>query len=92
MQEAARRELKERAGLSLAGFRLVSLIGGCKETNCEFIYVFNAGRIRRLPGSGREDTQVALFNSQDLTMLVHEHPETMTPWLVCLWKLGLLFR
>lgn len=90
--EAARRKLKERAGLSLAGLRLVSLIEGCRETNCEFIYVFNAGRVRRFPGYGCEDTQIARLNPRDLTRLVQENPETMTPWLVFLWKLELLFR
>ncbi len=93
VQEAASREIKERTGLKLAGFRLVSLVDGQKETNYEFIYVFNAGRIRKMPVSSSEKTREGLFlDSRELSMLVQENPETVTPWLVYLWRLGLLFR
>ena len=92
VQEAASRELRERTGLKLAGFRLVSLVDGRQETNYEFVYVYNAGRIRKLPVSSPEKTREGLFmDTRGMSLLVHEHPETMTPRLIYLWKLELLF-
>ncbi len=93
VQEAASRELRERTGLRLAGFRLVSLVDGRRETNYEFVYVFNAGRIRKLRVLSLKKTRDGLLlDSRELSMLIQENPETVTPWLVYLWRLGLFFR
>ncbi|WP_291320186.1 NUDIX domain-containing protein [Desulfonatronospira sp.] len=92
VQEAASRELRERTGLKLAGFRLVALVDGLQETNYEFMYVFNAGRIRSIPVSSPEKLREGLFmDTRELSLLVQEHPETITPKLIYLWKLELLF-
>jgi len=91
--DAAFREAEEEIGIVPRRLKLVHTIPGSRETNCEFVYLYSAGKTASHPRLNPDEVEDGVFlNQNDLDVLVKEFPEILTPGLVYLWRLGLVFN
>ncbi|WP_051617284.1 NUDIX hydrolase [Desulfonatronovibrio hydrogenovorans] len=90
--DGAMRELREEVGVAPKALRLATIINGSSETNFEFIYLFNAGRVKFSPSPNPEEVEETMFiDRDDMESLVSEFPDILTPGLVYFWRRQLLF-
>ncbi len=90
--DAAYRELKEEVGVIPARIRLITTISGRPETNYEFVYLYDAGKISEHPmPDPLEVESIRFIDQDDMETLIREFPEILTPGLVYFWRRQLLF-
>jgi len=89
---AAYRELEEELGITPPRIRLIITINGNQDTNFEFVYLYNAGKIPTpLSPNPLEVEDITFIDQDDMDSLVREFPDILTPGLVYFWRKQLLF-
>jgi len=92
-EEAALRELKEVVGIVPRQLKLIHTLKGSRETNYEFIYLFSTGKSSDPPKSKPFDVESSLFvDAEELSSMVKNFPELLTPGVVYFWQKGLIFN
>ncbi|KAB1441059.1 NUDIX hydrolase [Pseudodesulfovibrio senegalensis] len=88
--EAATRELWEVLRLKVDRLQLIKELVACPDTGHEFVSVFMASRIAQCPTPNPKKVQDGYYYSnEELTCLIKEFRELLTPGLVTLWEAGL---
>ena len=92
VEEAALRELKEEVGIVPRQLKLIYTLKGSKETHYEFVYLFSAGKSLEPPKLDPCEVESGLFvDAEELSSLVKNFPELLTPGVVYFWQKGLVF-
>jgi isopentenyl-diphosphate delta-isomerase len=90
-EEAALRELKEEVGIVPRQLKLIYTLKGSKETNYEFVYLFSAGKCLDFPKPNPCEVESGLFvDAEELSSMVKNFPELLTPGVVYFWQKGLV--
>ncbi|MBT8763415.1 NUDIX domain-containing protein [Desulfohalobiaceae bacterium Ax17] len=91
-EDAALRELKEEVGIVPRQLKLIHTLKGTKETHNEFVYLFSAGKILDTPCPDPSEVEYGQFvDAEELSTMVKEFPELLTPGVVYFWQKGLIF-
>jgi len=88
--EAATRELWEVLRLKVDRLQQIKELEASPDTGHEFVTVFMASRITQSPSPNPNKVQDGYYYSnEELTCLIKEFKELLTPGLVTLWEAGL---
>ncbi|WP_018125212.1 NUDIX hydrolase [Desulfovibrio oxyclinae] len=90
--DAAQRILSSELRLEVDRLNLIRQFPSCPETGYEFVSIFTTPKITQLPApNGDEVEDGYFFTSEELTCLIKDFRELLTPGLVTLWESGLAF-
>ncbi len=90
--DAAVRKVQQELGLHADKLKMMREISAGPETGFEFVTVFSLGRLNRQPEPDkREIEECFYYSAEELTYLVREFRELMTPQLLNMWEADLLF-
>ncbi|WP_029895174.1 NUDIX hydrolase [Desulfohalovibrio reitneri] len=92
LHDAAVRELYEELGISVSSLRRVGEVEAGPETGYEFVTLFSAGVVSTvLTPNPDEVLDGYFFDDSELSCLVEQFRELLTPGLVHFWEKGLIF-
>lgn len=90
--DAAVRKVQQELGLQADKMKRIREIKAGPETGFEFVTVFSLGRLGREPEPDEHEIQEGFYySSEELSYLVREFRELMTPQLLNMWEADLLF-
>jgi isopentenyldiphosphate isomerase len=89
--DAATRALREELRLEVDTPQFVRALPACAETGFEHVSIFTVSRnTQPITPNSDEVSEGYYFSREELTCLIKEFRELLTPNLVTLWEAGLL--
>ena len=90
-QDAALRILREKLQLEVESPQFVRALPACPETGFEYVTIFAVPKnTQPIAPNEEEVSEGYYFSKEELTCLIKEFRELLTPNLVTLWEAGLL--
>lgn len=91
-EDAASRELEEELGLTGRRLTLLASVEASHHTSYAFVSLYSAGAVDKEPQPSSDETEGGFFvDAEEITALVKDFREQLTPGMVYFWERGLLF-
>ncbi len=91
-EDAALRELDEELGIRQVNLKFWRAVEAAPETGYEFVTLYSAGLVDQNPKPRRGEVEGGFFaDPGEISYLVSDFRDQLTPGLVYCWKKGLIF-